>query len=54
MACEDRRDHGPLIDAAALAKVEEHVADAHAKGGKVMLGGKRARARRHFLSSRRS
>jgi len=33
-------DIGPLIDAAALAKVEEHVADARAKGGRVTLGGK--------------
>ena len=32
---------GPLIDANGLAKVEEHVADATAKGAKVMLGGKR-------------
>jgi succinate-semialdehyde dehydrogenase/glutarate-semialdehyde dehydrogenase len=32
---------GPLIDAAALAKVEEHVADALAKGAKVLTGGKR-------------
>jgi succinate-semialdehyde dehydrogenase / glutarate-semialdehyde dehydrogenase len=32
---------GPLIDAAALAKVEEHVADAVAKGAKVIQGGKR-------------
>jgi len=32
---------GPLIDDAAMAKVEEHVADATAKGAKVMLGGKR-------------
>ena len=32
---------GPLIDDAALAKVEEHVADALAKGAKVALGGKR-------------
>src|SRR5690349_12120525 len=32
---------GPLIDDAALAKVEEHVADALAKGAKVKLGGKR-------------
>lgn len=31
---------GPLIDAAALAKVEEHVADAVDKGAKVVLGGK--------------
>ncbi len=32
---------GPLIDPAALAKVEEHVGDAVAKGGKVLTGGKR-------------
>ncbi|MEN9894443.1 MAG: NADP-dependent succinate-semialdehyde dehydrogenase [Pseudomonadota bacterium] len=31
---------GPLIDKAALAKVEEHVADALAKGAKLLLGGK--------------
>ena len=31
---------GPLIDAQALAKVEEHVADALAKGAKVLAGGK--------------
>ena len=34
-------DQGPLIDAAALAKVEQHVADAVAKGAHVALGGKR-------------
>jgi len=33
-------DLGPLIDAAALAKVQEHIADARAKGGKITLGGK--------------
>ena len=32
---------GPLIDEAALGKVEEHVQDAVAKGGKVAQGGKR-------------
>jgi succinate-semialdehyde dehydrogenase/glutarate-semialdehyde dehydrogenase len=32
---------GPLIDDAAVRKVEEHIADAIAKGGKVMSGGKR-------------
>ena len=32
---------GPLIDAKAVAKIEEHVADAVAKGGKVLTGGKR-------------
>jgi len=32
---------GPLIDAAALAKVEDHVADALAGGAKAVTGGKR-------------
>ena len=32
---------GPLIDAAAIHKVEEHVADALAKGGRLLTGGKR-------------
>lgn len=32
---------GPLIDQAALAKVEEHVSDAVSKGGRVVQGGKR-------------
>jgi succinate-semialdehyde dehydrogenase / glutarate-semialdehyde dehydrogenase len=32
---------GPLIDEPALAKVEEHVADALAKGARVLQGGKR-------------
>ncbi|MEF2070706.1 NADP-dependent succinate-semialdehyde dehydrogenase [Consotaella aegiceratis] len=32
---------GPLIDGAAVDKVEEHVADALAKGASVALGGKR-------------
>ncbi|HEX3397340.1 MAG TPA: NADP-dependent succinate-semialdehyde dehydrogenase [Steroidobacteraceae bacterium] len=34
-------DQGPLIDAKAVAKVEEHIADALAKGAKVAVGGKR-------------
>ncbi|MGO9513067.1 MAG: NADP-dependent succinate-semialdehyde dehydrogenase [Steroidobacteraceae bacterium] len=34
-------DQGPLIDAKAVAKVEEHVEDAVAKGARVVLGGKR-------------
>ena len=33
---------GPLIDAEGLAKVEEHVADAVAKGARVVLGGRRS------------
>lgn len=32
---------GPLIDEPALAKVEEHVADALAKGARIIAGGKR-------------
>ena len=32
---------GPLIDEKAVAKVEEHIADALAKGGKVLAGGQR-------------
>ncbi|WP_047248901.1 NADP-dependent succinate-semialdehyde dehydrogenase [Chromobacterium subtsugae] len=32
---------GPLIDQNAVAKVEEHIADALAKGGKLIAGGKR-------------
>ncbi|MBL0166204.1 MAG: NADP-dependent succinate-semialdehyde dehydrogenase [Propionivibrio sp.] len=32
---------GPLIDAAAIRKVEEHVADALGKGGRLLTGGKR-------------
>jgi succinate-semialdehyde dehydrogenase/glutarate-semialdehyde dehydrogenase len=32
---------GPLIDEQALAKVEQHVADATAKGAQVLTGGKR-------------
>jgi len=32
---------GPLIDMAAVEKIEEHVADAVEKGGRILLGGKR-------------
>jgi succinate-semialdehyde dehydrogenase/glutarate-semialdehyde dehydrogenase len=32
---------GPLIDQAAVEKVEEHIADAVSKGARVLLGGKR-------------
>ena len=34
-------EQGPLIDAKALAKVEQHVADATAKGARIAIGGKR-------------
>jgi succinate-semialdehyde dehydrogenase/glutarate-semialdehyde dehydrogenase len=37
----DETEQGPLIDAAALKKVEEHIADATAKGAKIALGGRR-------------
>jgi succinate-semialdehyde dehydrogenase/glutarate-semialdehyde dehydrogenase len=33
-------DQGPLIDAKAVAKVEEHIADAVGKGAKIALGGR--------------
>ncbi len=42
-------DQGPLIDARAVAKVEEHIADAVAKGAKVALGGKRHSLGRTFF-----
>jgi len=38
---EDGVVQGPLIEDAAVEKVERHVADALAKGGKVMVGGKK-------------
>jgi succinate-semialdehyde dehydrogenase/glutarate-semialdehyde dehydrogenase len=34
-------EQGPLIDEKAVAKVEEHIADAVARGGRIALGGKR-------------
>ncbi|TIU72928.1 MAG: aldehyde dehydrogenase family protein, partial [Mesorhizobium sp.] len=38
---EDGVQQGPLIDEKAVEKVEELIADATAKGGKVVAGGKR-------------
>ena len=38
---DDGTEQGPLINQAAVAKVEAHVADAQAKGGRVLTGGKR-------------
>jgi succinate-semialdehyde dehydrogenase/glutarate-semialdehyde dehydrogenase len=34
-------NQGPLIDESAVQKVEEHIADAVAKGGRLLIGGKR-------------
>ncbi|MBU3635483.1 NAD-dependent succinate-semialdehyde dehydrogenase [Polynucleobacter sp. es-GGE-1] len=39
---------GPLIEAAALEKVEKHVADAISKGAKLVTGGKRSSASKNF------
>ncbi len=41
-ALEEGTDVGPLVEEAALVKVEAHVADALEKGAEVVLGGKRA------------
>ena len=38
---EDGVNQGPLIEEAALVKVQRHVDDAVAKGGRVVVGGKR-------------
>ncbi|MBZ9785715.1 NAD-dependent succinate-semialdehyde dehydrogenase [Pseudomonas sp. REP124] len=40
-ALEGETEQGPLINAAALAKVESHVSDAVGKGAKVLCGGRR-------------
>jgi succinate-semialdehyde dehydrogenase/glutarate-semialdehyde dehydrogenase len=46
---EDKVTTGPLIDEAAVAKVEEHVQDAVAKGAKILCGGgKHARGGRFY------
>lgn len=39
-AHEDGAQQGPLINASAVAKVEEHIADAVSKGAKILAGGK--------------
>jgi succinate-semialdehyde dehydrogenase / glutarate-semialdehyde dehydrogenase len=46
---EDGVGQGPLIDENAVKKVEEHIADAVAKGAKVRLGGKRHPLGRTFF-----
>ena len=40
---------GPMIDGAAVAKVEEHISDALAKGAKVAAGGKRSELGGNFF-----
>jgi succinate-semialdehyde dehydrogenase / glutarate-semialdehyde dehydrogenase len=40
---------GPLINAAAIAKIEEHIEDAVKKGAKIMLGGKRHKLGGNFF-----
>jgi succinate-semialdehyde dehydrogenase/glutarate-semialdehyde dehydrogenase len=46
---EDGTVQGPLIDENAVKKVEDHIADAVAKGGKVVVGGKRHPLGRSFF-----
>ena len=45
---EPEVQQGPLIDEQAVAKVEAHVADATARGARVITGGKRHSLGRHF------
>lgn len=48
-ASSSELDYGPLISAAALARVEEKVASAVAAGGRVLCGGTRAGTRGFFF-----
>ena len=48
-ALQGEVDQGPLIDAAAVEKVEEHIADAVGKGAKVLAGGNRHALGRTFF-----
>ena len=43
-------EQGPLIDQASVAKVEEHIADAVAKGAKILCGGTRHALGGNFFS----
>jgi len=45
---DDGINIGPMIDAAGLAKVEDHVQDAVAQGAKVLTGGRRSEAGGNF------
>ena len=46
---EDWRHPGPLIDDAAVAKVEAHTGDAVSKGAHVVKGGGRQKASGRFF-----
>jgi succinate-semialdehyde dehydrogenase/glutarate-semialdehyde dehydrogenase len=46
---EEGVEQGPLINAAAVEKVEEHIRDATAKGARVALGGRRHARGGHFF-----
>ena len=47
---EDGTTLGPLINAAAIKKVQSHVADATAKGGTVIMGGEPVQGPGNFLT----
>jgi succinate-semialdehyde dehydrogenase/glutarate-semialdehyde dehydrogenase len=47
---EPDSQQGPLIDAAAVSKVEEHIAEAIRKGARVAVGGSRHRLGGNFFS----
>lgn len=47
---EEGAMQGPLINEAAIAKVEDHIADALAKGGVLKIGGKRHELGGNFFS----
>jgi succinate-semialdehyde dehydrogenase/glutarate-semialdehyde dehydrogenase len=47
---EEGISQGPLIDDAAVAKVESHISDAVAKGARVVRGGSRLRAGSRFFA----
>ena len=44
--------HGPLIHAAAVAKVKRHVEDAKSKGARVLVGGEKMDVAGHFFQVR--
>ncbi|MDL5595774.1 NAD-dependent succinate-semialdehyde dehydrogenase [Bacillus subtilis] len=48
-AYDEGAQQGPLINAKAVAKVEEHIADAVAKGARVLAGGKPHALGGHFF-----